>query len=142
MPPPEAPVPLESLRGRIEGTRVLLAEDEPLSQEFATVALQDAGLAVDLAADGLIAVQKLRAAPEGYALIFMDMQMPHMDGLAATRVLRRMGVSTPIVAMTANAFEEDRKRCLEAGMNDFLAKPVDPERLHQLLDKWLAGPGR
>ena len=123
------------------GCRVLLVEDEPISQEIARDLLEEAGLRVDTADDGVEAV-RLSAAND-YALILMDMQMPNMDGLEATRRIRlgRRGARTPIVAMTANAFAEDRARCLEAGMNDFLTKPVMPETLYGVVDKWLSAPG-
>jgi CheY-like chemotaxis protein len=79
-----------------------------------------------------------------YDLILMDMQMPRMDGLTATQKIRQMpkGVTIPILAMTANAFAEDKARCLEVGMNDFIAKPVDPVRLYAMVLKWLARAGR
>jgi signal transduction histidine kinase len=122
------------------GCRVLLVEDEPINQEIARDLLEEAGLRVDTADDGVEAV-RLSAAND-YALILMDMQMPNMDGLEATRRIRRdpRGARLPIVAMTANAFAEDRARCLEAGMNDFLTKPVMPETLYGVVDKWLSMP--
>ena len=115
------------------GLRILLAEDEPVNRMVALALLKDSGLIVDTAEDGLQAVQLASAAP--YALILMDMQMPQLDGLQATRLIRRtkQHAATPIVAMTANAFEEDRQRCLDAGMTDFLAKPFQPEALYTLL---------
>ncbi|RTL35230.1 MAG: response regulator, partial [Rhodocyclaceae bacterium] len=99
------------------------------------------GLVVDIAPDGVEALEMLvRAAPDTYALILMDMQMPRMDGLTATRALRQLPAfqNIPVVAMTANAFMEDRQRCHEVGMNDFLAKPVDPALMSRVLLQWLA----
>ena len=95
-------------------------------------------LQVDIAEDGRRAVQM--AADGDYAAILMDMQMPEMDGLAATRAIRAGGrnARTPILAMTANAFDEDRRRCLDAGMDDFMSKPLDPELLYRTLLKWLS----
>jgi PAS domain S-box-containing protein len=128
---------LEGLRG----ARVLLAEDNELNRQIATELLVDAGLQVDAAADGQVAVAM--AQQRAYDIVLMDMQMPVMDGVEATRALRRLpGFSAlPIVAMTANAMDVDRERCLEAGMNDFLSKPVEPDELWQALLRWIP-PGR
>jgi hypothetical protein len=121
--------------------RVLLVEDDALNQEVGKALLHHAGLAVDVADDGLQAIEQLRSMPANtYALVLMDMQMPRMDGLEATRRLRAMPqfAQLPIIAMTANAFGEDRERCRAAGMNGFVSKPIEPELLYQTLQAWLS----
>jgi PAS domain S-box-containing protein len=125
------------LSGRNTGARILLVEDNQINQEVAMDLLASVGLTVDLAVDGEKAVKM--ASQTNYDLILMDMQMPVMDGLTATRLIRATPASRtlPIIAMTANAFGEDRRRCLEAGMNDYVAKPVNPDQLYATLVKWL-----
>ncbi len=125
------------LRERHTGARILVAEDNAINRDVALELLLGAGLSVDLAVDGVEAVAKGRASP--YDLVLMDMQMPNLDGLDATRALRDLvgWAHVPIVAMTANAFEEHRQACLAAGMNDFVAKPVDPQLLYRTMLRWL-----
>jgi two-component system sensor histidine kinase/response regulator len=120
------------------GRRVLLADDEPVNREITMIILDDVGLVVDVATDGVEAVEF--ATRNTYDLILMDMQMPRLDGLDATLQIRKLpaGAKVPIIAMTANAFAEDKARCFKAGMNDFIIKPVSPELLFATLLKWLA----
>ena len=125
--------------GPFAGRRMLLVEDNELNQEVATELLKSAGFVVELADNGAIALEKVRHAVVPYAVILMDMQMPVMDGLDATREIRKLPqcADLPIVAMTANAMGGDRDRCLDAGMNDHVAKPIDPEQLWRTLAKWI-----
>ena len=117
---------------------VLLAEDNPVNRRLAETLLTRAGCTVTTATTGRQAVDLYVGSPEGFDLILMDVQMPEMDGLAATAELRARGCTTvPIVAMTAGALQGDRERCLAAGMNDYLAKPVRRENLLAVLDTWL-----
>ncbi|MEI7431593.1 MAG: ATP-binding protein, partial [Betaproteobacteria bacterium] len=126
------------LKASFSGTRILLVEDEPINLEVSRDLLEDVGLKVDVAEDGVIAVALTKQ--NCYALILMDMQMPNLNGIDATRVIRALPgyVETPILAMTANAFDQDRRASIEAGMNDHIAKPVDPEKLFETLLKWLS----
>ena len=116
------------------GARVLLAEDNAVNALLAKVLLEREGCVVERVAHGAEALAALAAAP--YDLVLMDMRMPTMDGLEAARRLRAAGVRTPVVALTANAFDEDRRACLEVGMDDFLAKPIEPAALRAVLARW------
>jgi two-component system, sensor histidine kinase and response regulator len=129
-------------RCRQQGGRILLVEDNPINQEVTLGLLTRIGLTVDLAANGRIAVDKVRqscAAHTPYDLILMDLQMPVLDGLAATRLIRQLPgyAERPILAMTANAFSEDREACTQAGMNGYMTKPVAPAQLFALIAQCL-----
>jgi two-component system sensor histidine kinase/response regulator len=128
--------PVRSLEP-LRGGRILLVEDNEINQEVALGLLEDAPVRVDVANNGAIALEKVRSGD--YDLVFMDMQMPVMDGLTATREIRKIkGLEDlPILAMTANAMAGDRERCIEAGMNDHVAKPIDPDDLFDKLLHWL-----
>ncbi|NML28442.1 PAS domain S-box protein [Zoogloea dura] len=123
-----------------KGLKVLVAEDNELSQEVAKGLLNLLGVEADIAENGAVAVDMVRQHP--YGLVFMDMQMPVMDGLTATREIRRHATPAdlPIVAMTANVMSRDRQRCLAAGMNDHIGKPIDPQTLIATLHTWLKRP--
>jgi PAS domain S-box-containing protein len=125
------------IRRRHGGTRVLVVDDEPVNLIVSQYLLEDGGLAVDTAQNGVEAISKVRT--QRYAAILMDMQMPELNGLDATRRIREIDGyrDVPILAMTANAFAEDRARCLDAGMNDFIVKPVDPDQVFATLLRWL-----
>jgi CheY-like chemotaxis protein len=113
----------------LSGVKILLAEDMEINREIFLALLEETHITIDIAENGAIAVSKFRENPEKYDLIIMDVQMPEMDGYQATRTIRAMDTpkakTIPIIAMTANAFKEDVDRCLAAGMNDHLAKPID-----------------
>jgi two-component system sensor histidine kinase/response regulator len=135
----------QTLLASTAGARVLLAEDNLVNQEVAVQLLHAAGVHVDVAGDGAQALDMARSRP--YDLVLMDVQMPHLDGLEATRRIRQEPTlaQLPIIAMTANAFPEDRQACLDAGMDEHLTKPVDPSELHAALLRWLParlGEGR
>ena len=138
--PPLAPASTDAeieILTRFCAARVLIVDDEPVNLAVSQCLLEEAGLLVDTAADGLQAVRKAQEA--SYALILMDMQMPNLNGLEATQQIRALPDyrETPILAMTANAYSEDKIRCFEAGMNDFLVKPIAPDQFFSTLLKWL-----
>ena len=111
-------------------------EDNEVNRKVATRLLAKLQVQVDIAVNGLEAVQK--ATETAYDLILMDCQMPEMDGYEATRTLRQQGVQTPIIALTANALEGDREKCLACGMNDYLSKPIQADKLRLTLARWLS----
>ena len=132
--------PAEALAGHI-----LLVEDNRINQMVAGRMLDKLGLSYDIAENGRVALETSRAAH--YDLVLMDMQMPEMDGIEATRAWRAREAETgaprvPIVAMTANALDEDRVHCLAAGMDDHLAKPVEMDKLAAVMKHWLAEGGK
>jgi CheY-like chemotaxis protein len=118
---------------------VLVAEDNPVNQAVAVKMLERAGIPAEVARDGQEALEML--AHRRYSAVLMDCQMPRLDGYAATAEIRRLEGTdrrTPIIAMTAHAMEEDRRRCLAVGMDDYLAKPVTPPSLRVMIDRWVA----
>lgn len=135
---------LFSMRDNLQGRRILLVEDNALNREIAVELLSWTGVTVETAENGKIAVEKIRSASEGYFhLVFMDIQMPVMDGYeaaSAIRALDREDVRTlPIIALTANAFSNDREKAQQCGMNEHLPKPIDLDSLNETLNRWLAG---
>jgi signal transduction histidine kinase/DNA-binding response OmpR family regulator len=126
---------------RFEPFRLLLVEDVEINREIVQVLLEPTGLAIDCAENGLVAVEKFAASPERYDMIFMDVQMPELDGYGATRRIRALDLprakTIPIIAMTANVFREDIERCLDSGMNDHVGKPIDIKEVLEKLRKYL-----
>jgi len=126
---------------------LLLAEDNPVNQKLAGMMLKKAGYQVEIANNGKEALEKFSNDPEAYHLIFMDVQMPEMDGLEATRAIREVeakrengnGTASriPIIAMTANAMAGDREKCLTAGMDDYVPKPIKRELVFQMIDRYV-----
>jgi len=132
---------IESANGVFEGYRALLVEDIEVNREIVLALLGDTGLEIDIAENGACAVDAVMRAPETYDIIFMDIQMPVLDGYSATRKIRALNSpqakTVPIIAMTANAFAEDIERCVEAGMNDHISKPVDFTKLIRKIEQYL-----
>jgi CheY-like chemotaxis protein len=127
------------------GFRILLVEDVEINREIVIALLEPTNLTIDTAENGLVALKKVRESPEPYDMIFMDVQMPELDGYGATRKIRAFesgriaekSMGVPIIAMTANVFREDIEKCLEAGMNDHIGKPVNFEDVLQKLRLYL-----
>jgi len=117
------------------GSTILLAEDNFLSQKLAHRILTNMGMHVTVANNGKIAVDLVKSNP--FDLVILDIQMPVMDGIEAAKQIRAFNQKTPILAMTANAFSEDRALCLAAGMNDYISKPIDPKSLSRALATWI-----
>jgi CheY-like chemotaxis protein len=116
---------------------ILLAEDNPVNQRLARMMMTQAGYQVEVANNGQEAVEKYTTAPEKFDLIFMDVQMPKMDGVKATKAIRAKGFdSVPIVAITAHAMKGDREKCLQAGMHDYITKPIKRELVFEMIQKW------
>ncbi len=136
---PSSPVPAGMAPVRSRRARILVVEDNELNQEVARDMLEQLGHRVDVAANGQAALRM--AQRSAYDLVFMDMQMPVMDGIDATQAIRRLPearfAAVPIVAMTANVMRQDQARCLAAGMNDYIPKPIDPAALDRMLERWL-----
>jgi len=132
-PPPAGGKPLG-------GAHLLLVEDNVINQQVGQAILEAAGANVEIAANGVEATHAVADHGERFDVVIMDVQMPAMDGYEAARVIRRdpKGGALPIIAMTAHAFEAERERCLEAGMNDYIPKPMHPDRLIALIQRWRA----
>src|SRR4029079_12026462 len=126
------------------GVRLLLAEDNEINQQIAVELLEGAGAQVDVAANGHEALERLSGAtPRTYALVLMDVQMPEMDGIEATRRIRADArhAKLPVIAMTAHAMAEERAGFAAAGMNDYVTKPIDPKTMFETLARWAGGKG-
>jgi CheY-like chemotaxis protein len=134
---PASPEELAAARARLAGTRILVAEDNTFNQVVIRQLLLKCGATPTLCTNGREALEALERAP--HDLVLMDVQMPEMDGYEATRRIRASAAHAGqrIIAMTANAMAEDRRRCLQAGMNDFVPKPIDPDQMYLTLARWL-----
>lgn len=139
----EAVVPIQKFSRDIyhfDGKKVLLVEDHPLNREIAQGMLEKAGVLVETAANGAEAVDKFREHGEDYDLVLMDIRMPVMDGISATREIRGLentGMKIPIIALTASAYEGDSRKSRDAGMNEAILKPIDPGKMYRVLSKYL-----
>ncbi|HEX2548105.1 MAG TPA: response regulator, partial [Ramlibacter sp.] len=131
---------VDGVADTLEGARILVVEDNEVNQQVARELLQQAGALVHVAGDGALALRMLNE--QRFDLVLMDMQMPVMDGLTATRHIRARKQQLPVIAMTANALSTDRDRCIAAGMNDFVSKPIRPQELYRVVTHWLARPAR
>jgi CheY-like chemotaxis protein len=131
--------------GRFAGKKLLVAGDVAINGEILISLLEDTGLGIDCAENGREAVEMVSAAPDKYDVILMDVQMPKMDGLEATRLIRALTTQSlndlPIIAMTAHVFKSDIEECLKAGMNDHIGKPIDIDIVLKKLHKYLYAPG-
>jgi signal transduction histidine kinase/ActR/RegA family two-component response regulator/uncharacterized membrane protein affecting hemolysin expression len=126
--------------GDVQDISILVAEDNPVNQRLITMMLKKMGNRVEIANNGKEAVEKFTDAPEKFDLIFMDIQMPEMDGYEAAGMIRERGFNdVPVIALTANAMQGDKEKCLEAGMNDYLTKPVRKDAVIEIMKKWIAG---
>jgi len=133
---PPAPADEQAAEQCLKGLRLLLVEDHPLNQVVARGMLEYAGASVDVAENGQLAVDRLRAHPTDYDIVLMDVQMPVMDGFAATGAIRQeLKLDLPILAMTAGVMQSEQERCIAAGMNDFIAKPIDVEQMLDIISR-------
>ncbi len=134
------PAPGSDVPAPLAGARVLVVEDNAINQQVAEEILSGFGLSVEIAANGRIATDMLRSSADRYDAVLMDLQMPEMDGYEATRTIRTLlkNQAIPIIAMSAHALQHERQRALDVGMNDYVTKPVDPDRLLATLARWIA----
>jgi CheY-like chemotaxis protein len=116
---------------------LLLAEDNLVNQKLATMMLEKAGYTVEVVDNGKMALDTFCEKPDQFDIVLMDVQMPEMDGLEATRQIRAKDRNIPIIAMTANVMKGDREICLDAGMNDYISKPIKRDTIFKILEKWL-----
>ncbi|MBL4827813.1 MAG: response regulator [Spongiibacteraceae bacterium] len=142
-PPPKAEPAHKQLLQNIAGSKILLVEDNPVNQLVAESILKQAHLLVETVWNGKEAVDLLRNNPKheapAYSAVLMDVEMPVLDGYMATELIRKEAYlrDIPIIAMTAHAFKRDKDRCIKAGMNDYIAKPIDERELLTVLTKWI-----